>query len=94
MVGRQDISVTSVSDTGLSGGFTPFIKIYDGFYFTPEKEPCDARYLFDKSLKEEDNRNISLDVTSFDVYVGELASKALFADDLKYEKIEIVEKID
>lgn len=92
MVGVQDLFTTSNSDCGMSGSFTPFVELYDGFYFTPEHEPCRARYEFDKALVEEEHRDIEIDVSTFESYIRELEEKAKFANDLAYETIEIVEK--
>jgi hypothetical protein len=92
MVGVQDIFTTSNSDCGMSGAFTPFVELYNGFYFTPDSEPCDARYQFDKALVEDEHKVIEIDVTSFESYTRNLEEKAKFAEDLKYEPIEIVEK--
>ena len=40
MIGRVDCECTYNSDVGMSGGsFVPYVKIYDNFYFTPEREP-------------------------------------------------------
>lgn len=92
MVGVQDIFTTSNSDCGMSGAFTPFVELYNGFYFTPDNEPCTARYEFDKALVEEENRDIGIDVSTFESYIKHLEDRAKFADDLAYEKIVIVEK--
>ena len=75
----------------MSGSFTPFVKLYDGFYFTPETEPCQARYNFDKSLATE-GKDIILDLSSFESYIRDLEEKAQFSNELAYEKIMIVEK--
>ena len=48
MAGILDLNTSSNSDIGLSGSFTPFAKLYDKYYFTPEREPCQARYRFEK----------------------------------------------
>lgn len=92
MVGVLDLTTSSNSDVGMSGSFTPFVKLYDDFYFTPEREPCDARYLFDKSLKEEENMNIVLDVSNFDTYLESMREKNEFQKYLVYEPINIVER--
>jgi len=92
MVGVLDLFTTSNSDCGMSGSFVPFVKTYDGFYFTPDKEPCQARYIFDKALKEEEKKDILIDVSSFDSYIQNLEEKAEFNEELKYEPIIIIEK--
>ena len=28
----------------MRGSFVPFVKIYDKYYFTPDREPCDYKY--------------------------------------------------
>lgn len=43
-IGVIDPNCTSNSDIGMSGSFTPFVKIYDRFYFTPEHEPSHMFY--------------------------------------------------
>ncbi len=48
-MGKIDCEYTSNSDIGMSGSFVPYVKIYDNFYFTPEKEP-DSK-LFDINSK-------------------------------------------
>ena len=77
---------------GMSGAFTPYVKLYDGFYFTPEKEPCYSRYKFDKSLHDEHGIDVGVDTESFEQYVQELTEKGQFQQALDYAKIEIVEK--
>lgn len=94
MVGRTDINVSSNSDIGTSGMFTPFVKTYNTFYFTPEVEPCQIRYAFDKSLVENEHKEIGFDITSFDSYIDSIREKSKFFDLLKYEEIRIVEKED
>lgn len=94
MVGKKDLNVSSNSDVGMSGSFVPFVELYDGFYFTPEHEPCDARYNFDKALVEDENISFrtTLDADDFAGYLYNLEHNDKFKDLLKYEKIEIVEK--
>lgn len=76
----------------MSGSLTPFVKLYDKFYFTPEREPCSARYLYDKALQEEEGIDIGVPTTDFNSYIQAVSARNLFHDELKYEKIEIVEK--
>ena len=90
MAGILDLNTSSNSDIGLSGSFTPFAKLYDGYYFTPEREPCQARYRFEQELDEEGFRK--LNATSFEDYIKKLEKNDKFADLLKYESIRIVEK--
>lgn len=92
MVGVIDLFDTSNSNYGLSGYFTPFVKTYDGFYFTPEREPCTARYLFDKALVEKEGLTSLYDISSPEAYFDDMYKKAYFDDDLRYEELEIVEK--
>lgn len=94
MVGKLDINVSSNSDVGTSGMFTPFVKTYNGYYFVPDAEPCQARYNFDKSLVENDNREVILNVKDFDTYLEDLETKTDFVKKLQYEPIRIVEKVD
>lgn len=94
MVGKLDISVSSNSDVGMSGSIVPFVKTYNGFYFTPDVEPCDARFNFDKALLEEDGRSdlVTLDVTDLDSYIDAISRDDKFRKLLEYEPIEIIEK--
>lgn len=43
-LGILDLNVSSNSDPGMSGSFVPFVKLYDGFFFNPNPDPCDAEY--------------------------------------------------
>ena len=92
MVGVVDLNVSSNSDVGMSGSFVPYAKLYDGFYFTPEHEPCQARYQFDKSIHEKHGLDVGAPVDTFERYVEDLTKRNPYADALKYEKIEIIEK--
>ena len=92
MVGVVDLNVSSNSDVGMSGSFVPYVKLYDGFYFTPEHEPCQARYQFDKSIAEKHGLPTIAPTGTFDMYAEGLRKDNPYADLLKYEKIEIVEK--
>ena len=91
MAGILDLNTSSNSDIGLSGSFTPFAKLYDGYYFTPDHEPCQARYRFEKELSDEGFRK--LNATSFEDYLKKLEKHDKFIDLLKYEPIRIVEKV-
>lgn len=77
----------------MSGSFTPFVKIYDNYYFTPDREPCDYRYHFDKALSDEGYDRI-IDVSTFDSYVKNIEDRQEFNKDLEYENIVIFEKED
>lgn len=90
MAGILDLNTSSNSDIGLSGSFTPFAKLYDGYYFTPDHEPCQGRYRFEKDLADEGFRKIHGD--NFDEYLKYLEKHDKFKDLLKYEAIKIVEK--
>ena len=90
MAGILDLNTSSNSDIGLSGSFTPFAKLYDKYYFTPEREPCQARYRFEKELDNEGFRK--LNASSFEDYIKKLENHDKFEDLLKYELIRIVEK--
>lgn len=52
MLGKIDLNCTSNSDVGLSGSLTPFVKMYDGMFFSPEKEPCSTMYDTVKFIQE------------------------------------------
>jgi hypothetical protein len=56
-VGRIDCNSTSNSDPGRSGSLTPFCKLYDGFYFSPDGEPCEYRFHFEK-IKQDMNEKL------------------------------------
>lgn len=43
-LGILDLNVSSNSDPGMSGSFVPFVKLYDGFFFNPNPDPCNAEY--------------------------------------------------
>ena len=92
MVGILDLNVSSNSDIGMSGSFVPFVKLYDGFFFTPEHQPCQHRYLFAKSLQEEGLRSFPIPLNGFDDYLKILENGDKFKELLKPEKIVIVEK--
>lgn len=92
-VGRVDLNVSSNSDIGMSGSFTPFVKLYDGFYFTPEHQPCVNRYNFEKKLQEEDGfTRFKIPLDSFDKYLEIIGNEEKFKRLLSPLKIEIVEK--
>ena len=90
MAGILDLNTSSNSDIGLSGSFTPFAKLYDKYYFTPDREPCQARYRFEKELENEEFRK--LNASSFEDYIKRLEKHDKFEDLLKYEPIRIIEK--
>lgn len=92
MVGVIDLFATSNSNYGLSGYFSPYVKTYNGFYFTPEDEPYEARYYFDKALHDEEGIEVEYDTSSKEAYYADMAEKGLYDDYLKYEPLVIVEK--
>lgn len=92
MIGVLDLTTSSNSDVGMSGSFTPFVELHDGFYFTPEHEPCDARYKFDKALHESGDGEVVLNITDFDAYLSDLEEKDQFRELLEYKPIEIIER--
>lgn len=51
-LGILDLNVSSNSDPGMSGSFVPFVKLYDGFFFNPNPDPCEAEYEHVKALSE------------------------------------------
>lgn len=85
MVGILDLNVSSNSDVGMSGSLVPFAKLYDRFYFTPDREPCQNQYLFEVETKKTKKK-------SFDSWIASKYKDDPFKEYLKYEKIEIVEK--
>lgn len=93
MVGITDLNVSSNSDIGMSGSFVPWAKLYDGFFFTPEHQPCQNRYKMEQSLQDEEGFNrFPVHIGSFEDYLKSLENGDKFKDLLKYEKIEIIEK--
>lgn len=92
MVGVLDLFTTSNSDPGMSGSIVPFVKLYDKFFFTEDGEPCQARYLFEKELKEEFHIDRKLPLDTFEEYIEYITKKNQFSDQLKYLPIKIVEK--
>ena len=100
-MGKIDINVSSNSDVGMSGSFTPFVPLYDRFYFNPEHEPCDAGLKLAQA--EEEYFATHADVSRMEVPVEihfkdideYVAYMEAHKDDfigLDPEKIEIVEK--
>ena len=100
-MGRIDINVSSNSDVGMSGAFTPFVKLYDKFYFTPQREPDQEMYNlrqeqkehyseigYDKMLTPEED----IDFNTYDEYLEFLRHKEK-PERLKPEVIQIVEKV-
>lgn len=92
MVGVLDLFTTSNSDCGMSGSIVPFVKLYDEFFFTPNKEPCNGRYKFEKSLYDNFGIDRKLPLDSFEEYIQYVSDHNQFKKDLEYEKIEIVER--
>ena len=92
MLGRLDLNVSSNSDIGMSGSFVPFVKLYDGYFFTPEQQPCTKRYEFEKCLNDEGFRLFPFPINGFEEYLKILENGDKFKELLKPEKIEIVEK--
>lgn len=92
MIGVLDLNVSSNSDIGMTGSFTPFVELYDGFFFTPEKQPCQNRYLFEKALNDEGFRLFPAPVNTFEDYIKLLENGDKFKELLQPEKIVIVEK--
>lgn len=99
-MGSIDINVSSNSDVGMSGAFTPFVKLYNNFYFTPEGEPDQEMYMlakdhdahykeigYDKMQTPED---VSFD--NYEDYLEYLKNKAR-PKRLDPEVIKIVEKV-
>lgn len=100
-MGKVDINVSSNSDVGMSGSFTPFLPLFDRFYFNPEHEPCDAGFKLEKAKEEyfTAHKNVSAKVLPIEFHFETLDDYIKFIekydenfDGLKYEKIEIVEK--
>ena len=99
-MGSIDINVSSNSDVGMSGAFTPFVKLYNNFYFTPEGEPDQEMYMLAKDHdahykeigydKMQTPEEVSFD--NYDDYLEYLKNKAR-PKRLDPEVIKIVEKV-
>ena len=100
-MGRIDINVSSNSDVGMSGAFTPFVKLYDKFYFTPQREPDHEMFHlrqeqkehyseigYDKMITPEEDINFDI----YEEYLEFLRHKEK-PERLKPEVIQIVEKV-
>lgn len=100
-MGRIDINVSSNSDVGMSGAFTPFVKLYDKFYFTPQREPDHEMFHlrqeqkehyseigYDKMITPEEDINFD----TYEEYLEFLRHKEK-PERLKPEVIQIVEKV-
>lgn len=103
-LGKIDLNVSSNSDVGMSGAFTPFMELFDNFYFNPNPEPCDAGYHIHQEIAEYYNSDtcqakgfpveISFDsLGDYLKFINEYDSSVQF-DGLKYAEIKIVEKED
>ena len=92
MVGVLDLNVSSNSDIGMSGSFVPFVNLHDGYFFTPERQPCENRYKFEVALEESGFRSLPYPVEGFEDYIKLLENGDKFKELLRPEKIEIVEK--
>lgn len=101
-IGRIDVNVSSNSDVGMSGAFVPFVKLYDNFYFTPEKEPCTAMYDMEKKISEcyssgncaIASPEFSFNFDSFDEYIKWLGEgNNGYFEGLEPYPIRIVEKL-
>lgn len=105
-MGKIDCEVISQSDIGMNGSFVPYLKLYDGFFFNPDREP-DSR-LYETAMEFRDLYDRSEGKTVTNVSTGEvldlpytdLSSKDAFNESVKvrddkfgieYEPIEIVE---
>ena len=91
-VGTVDLFTTSNSDCGMSGSIVPFVKLYDGFFFTEKKEPCTARYKFEVTLKEDFGIDREIPLDTFEEYIEYVTKKEAFKKEFAYEKIEIIER--
>lgn len=92
MVGTIDLFTTSNSDCGMSGSIVPFVKLYDNFFFTDKKEPCMARYLYEKELSDEFGIVFGAPLDSFESYIAYMGKHCNFEKEFQYEVIEIVER--
>lgn len=91
MIGVLDLNVSSNSDIGMSGSFTPFVKLYDGYFFTPEHQPCQNRWIFEKNMIAEGVRE-DTHIDTFDDYIKQVEENDPFLEYLKPSLITIREK--
>lgn len=105
-VGKVDLNTTSNSEPGMAGSFTPFVEIYDGFYFDPNREPYLAQFIFEMSKRSEvevtadgvevmkfrDDEVIPEYITTPEEFIEYLEKNDKFQKQLIYEPIKIVEK--
>lgn len=103
-LGKIDLNVSSNSDVGMSGAFTPFMEVFDNFYFNPKPEPCDAGYHIHQEIAEYYNsptcqaKGFPVEITfdsleDYMKFINEYDTETQF-DGLKYAEIKIVEKDD
>ncbi len=59
MLGILDLNCTSNSDVGMSGSLTPFVKLYDRFFFSPNPEPDSTMYETVKFIKDNSQASIN-----------------------------------
>lgn len=88
-LGILDLNVSSNSDPGMSGSFVPFVKLYDGFFFNPNHDPCEAEYSAVKALHDnlKDDKDMLKQFPELkDSFVLKVPGKALetFDDFVKY----------
>ena len=105
-MGKIDCEVISQSDIGMTGSFVPYLKLYDGFFFDPNREP-DGR-LYETVVEFKDLYDRTKGETIINMATGEvlelpytdLSDKDAFNESIKtrdekfgitYEPIEIVE---
>lgn len=107
-VGKVDLNTTSNSEPGMAGSFTPFVELYDGMYFDPNREPYLAQFRFEMAkraevetvsdgveiLKFKDDEIIPYDVNTPEEFLAFMETHDKFQKMLTYEKIQIVEKED
>ena len=56
----------------MSGSFVPYVKIYDNFYFTPEREPCYKLYEINSTIKPVEMGDESTPETVINFNTGEV----------------------
>lgn len=106
-MGRIDPNSTSNSDPGMSGHFTPFLQLYDRFFFSPNEDPHEGHYeaekinfMYSHSIDPETGEVLTealsmeggIRFESFEKYMEWANKNDSFIDDLKYLPIVIVEK--
>lgn len=105
-VGKVDLNATSNSEPGMAGSFTPFVEIYDGMYFDPNREPYLGQFTFEMAKRAEVETTadgiqvmkfnldevIPEDISTPEEFLAWISVNDPYQEQLVYEPIRIVEK--